>query len=105
MTGFVGAGGGFLIVPALVLLTGLSMKVAVGTSLFIIAMKSLIGFSGDLSAGLSIDWSLLGIFSVISILGIFLGSYFSHKVPEQRLKKAFGWFVLVMGVFILYQQF
>lgn len=105
VTGFVGAGGGFLIIPALVVLAGLSMKIAVGTSLGIIAAKSLIGFVGDLGAGQSIDWKFLAIFSALAIAGILVGQKVATKVSDQKLKPAFGYFVLVMGCFILLQQF
>ncbi len=103
LTGLVGAGGGFLIIPALVLLTGLPMKMAVGTSLLIIAAKSLIGFTGDLGH-LAIDWPMLLSISGIAIAGIFGGNYLSRKIDGSKLKKAFGWFVLVMGVFILVKE-
>jgi uncharacterized membrane protein YfcA len=103
LTGLVGAGGGFLIIPALVVLTKLDMKMAVGTSLFIIAAKSLIGFLGDLGH-LDINWFFLMVFSGLSVAGIFIGSFLSTRVDAQKLKKAFGWFVLVMGVFILVKE-
>lgn len=104
VTGFVGAGGGFLIIPALVILAGLSMKIAVGTSLGIIAVKSLLGFLGDLGAGQAIDWKFLIIFSVIAAVGILTGQQLGKKVSEEKLKPAFGYFVLVMGIFIMWQQ-
>lgn len=104
VTGFLGAGGGFLIIPALVIFAKLPMKLAVGTSLVIIAAKSLLGFLGDLSANQSIDWLFLSIISGISIAGIFLGSYISNFVPGQKLKPAFGWFVLGMGFYIIAKQ-
>ncbi|MCB9185394.1 MAG: sulfite exporter TauE/SafE family protein [Flavobacteriales bacterium] len=100
LTGLVGAGGGFLIIPALVLFSGLSMKMAVGTSLLIIAVKSLIGFLGDVQNH-EIDWTFLMIFAALAIIGIFLGSKLSNIVPGQKLKPAFGWFVLIMGFYIL----
>ena len=100
LTGLVGAGGGFLIIPALVLLSGLSMKMAVGTSLIIIAVKSLIGFIGDVQNH-AIDWTFLLSFAALSVFGIFIGSKLSNFIPGQKLKPAFGWFVLVMGVYIL----
>lgn len=103
LTGLVGAGGGFLIIPALVVLGKLDMKLAVGTSLVVIAAKSLIGFTGDL-AHHEIDWSLLLLFSALSIVGIFVGSFISTKVQAQKLKKGFGWFVLIMGIFILVKE-
>lgn len=104
ITGFVGAGGGFLIIPALVILIGLSMKIAVGTSLFIIAAKSLIGFIGDVQTQTNMDWRLLLSISALAIFGLILGASFSKNIPEKTLKKSFGYFVLVMGVFILIDQ-
>lgn len=103
LTGLVGAGGGFLIIPALVLLSKLPMKQAVGTSLLIIAAKSLIGFTGDV-ANYQMDWKLLFIITIIAIAGIFIGNWMSAKVDADRLKKGFGWFVLVMGVYILVKE-
>lgn len=84
LTGIVGAGGGFLIIPALVLLARLPMKMAVGTSLLIIAAKSLIGFMGDIGQQ-SIDWSFLSLFTALSVVGIFLGSYLTRFIPGQKL--------------------
>ncbi|MCB0415322.1 MAG: sulfite exporter TauE/SafE family protein [Bdellovibrionales bacterium] len=104
ITGFVGAGGGFLIIPALVVLAGLEIKVAVGTSLLIIATKSLLGFIGDVQVMNDIDWNLLIQFSGFSIVGIFIGSYFSRKISSEKLKPGFGWFVLVMGIVVLARQ-
>jgi uncharacterized protein len=104
LTGLVGAGGGFLIIPALVLLSKLPMKQAVGTSLLIIGAKSLIGFTGDLSQ-YEIDWPLLGTVSALAVLGIFIGNRLSRFIDGQRLKKAFGWFVLLMGLYILVKEF
>jgi len=103
LTGLVGAGGGFLIIPALVLFTGLPMKEAVGTSLLIIAAKSLIGFTGDLGH-FEMNWNLLLIVSSIAIAGIFLGNYLSLKIDGAKLKKGFGWFVLVMGLYIIAKE-
>ena len=103
ITGIVGAGGGFLIIPALVLLAKLPMKMAVGTSLLIIAAKSLIGFLGDLSTQ-TIDWQLLLIFTALSIVGIFIGSALSKKINEDILKTGFGWFVLAMGIYIITKE-
>ena len=103
ITGIVGAGGGFLIIPALVLLAKLPMKMAVGTSLLIIAAKSLIGFLGDLSTQ-TIDWQLLLIFTSLSIIGIFIGSALSKKINEKVLKTGFGWFVLIMGIYIITKE-
>ncbi|MEO6541831.1 MAG: sulfite exporter TauE/SafE family protein [Ferruginibacter sp.] len=104
LTGLVGAGGGFLIIPALVLLARMPMKLAVGTSLFIIAAKSLIGFIGDLQGNEVIDWKLLGIFTAFAVAGIFAGILLSKKIPGQKLKKGFGWFVLVMGIYIIVKE-
>lgn len=104
LTGIVGAGGGFLIIPALVLLSRLPMKLAVGTSLFIIAAKSLIGFLGDVQAGQAIDWAFLILFTGIAIAGIFIGGYLSNFIPGHKLKKGFGWFVIVMAVYIFIKE-
>ncbi len=104
LTGFVGAGGGFLIIPALVLLAGIPMKEAVGTSLLIIGIKSLLGFTGDISAGVNIDWMFLSIVSVFTVAGIFAGSTLAKKIHGDKLKPAFGWFVLVMGIYIMLRE-
>jgi uncharacterized protein len=103
VTGLVGAGGGFLIIPALVLLSKLPMKEAVGTSLVIIAAKSLIGFFGESNETL-IDWSLLMIISLVATSGIFIGMFLSKKIDGAKLKPLFGWFVLVMGVYIIIKE-
>ena len=103
VTGLVGAGGGFLIIPALVLLAGLEIKVAIGTSLFIIAIKSMIGFLGDVT-NTSIDWPFLLTFTAFAVGGIFIGLAFNKRVPSERLKKIFGWFVLLMGISILFKE-
>lgn len=103
ITGIVGAGGGFLIIPALVLLAKLPMKKAVATSLFIIAIKSLIGFLGDVQ-NLEIDWKFLLSFTALSIVGIFIGIWLNKFIDGKKLKKAFGWFVLVMGIYIIYKE-
>jgi uncharacterized membrane protein YfcA len=104
LTGLVGAGGGFLIIPALVILAKMPMKLAVGTSLFIIAAKSLIGFIGDVQTTPQLDWSLLLIFTAFSVLGIFIGIALSKKIDGSKLKTAFGWFVLIMGVYIILKE-
>jgi uncharacterized membrane protein YfcA len=104
LTGFVGAGGGFLIIPALVLGARLPMKMAIGTSLAIIALNSLIGFTGDLSAGTHIDWLFLLGFLAFALGGIVLGTYLARFIPEAKLKPAFGWFTLAMGTFILTKE-
>ncbi|MBA4850966.1 sulfite exporter TauE/SafE family protein [Emticicia sp. BO119] len=103
LTGIVGAGGGFLIIPALVLFARLPMKSAVGTSLLIIAAKSLIGFLGDLS-NLEVDWPFLLEFTGLSIVGIFVGSYLARFISGDRLKTTFGWFVLLMGAYIITKE-
>jgi uncharacterized protein len=102
-TGFLGAGGGFLLIPTLVLLVGLPMKEAVGTSLLIIALNSLIGFTGDLGHFI-IDWLFLAKITAIAIAGIFVGGSLSKKINSEKLKKAFGWFVLIMGIYILVKE-
>lgn len=105
LTGIVGAGGGFLIIPALVLFAKLPMKKAVGTSLLIIAAKSLIGFIGDVQRpDLIIDWTLLLTVTAIAVAGIFVGIYATKFIDGKKLKKGFGWFVLVMAVYIILKQ-
>ena len=103
VTGLVGAGGGFLIIPALVLFSKLPMKQAIGTSLLIIAAKSLIGFTGDLGHQY-INWSLLLTVTALAIAGIFMGNAFSNKIAADKLKKGFGWFVLIMGIYIIFKE-
>ncbi|MGC1213343.1 MAG: sulfite exporter TauE/SafE family protein [Micromonospora sp.] len=103
VTGLVGAGGGFLVVPALALLGGLPMPVAVGTSLVVIAMKSFAGLAGYLSS-VHINWGLALAVTAAAIVGSFFGGRLAGKIPEDVLRKAFGWFVVVMGVFVLVQQ-
>lgn len=101
--GLVGAGGGFLIIPSLILFAKLPMRKAVGTSLFIIAMNSLVGFMGDVQ-NLEIDWLFLLTFSAISVAGIFLGMYLTKYTNESQLKKIFAYFVLVMAAIILLKE-
>lgn len=103
LTGLVGAGGGFLIIPALVLLSKLPMKQAIGTSLLIIAAKSLIGFTGDLGKQ-AMDWTLLLTVTGLAVVGIFIGNALSKKVSASSLKRGFGWFVLVMGIYIIVKE-
>jgi uncharacterized protein len=103
LTGLVGAGGGFLIIPALVFLSGLPMKKAVGTSLLIIAAKSLFGFLGDLRHQ-ALDWPLLLSITAVAITGILIGNHLGRSINGENLKKSFGWFVLAMGVSILYRE-
>ncbi|MGN6396596.1 MAG: sulfite exporter TauE/SafE family protein [Mucilaginibacter sp.] len=102
-TGILGAGGGFLLIPALVLFVGLPMKRAIGTSLLIIALNSLIGFTGDLGH-FNIDWLFLGKITAIAIAGIFIGGYLGKKIDGSKLKKGFGWFVLAMGFYIIIKE-
>jgi uncharacterized membrane protein YfcA len=105
LTGFVGVGGGFLIVPALVLLGGVSMHRAIATSLVIIAMKSLAGFAKyvDVLSGSEIDLTVIALFSVIGIFGCVLGGYVAPRIAQEKLKRAFGGILVVMGIFIFYQ--
>jgi uncharacterized membrane protein YfcA len=104
LTGFLGAGGGFLIVPALALLVRLDMKRAVGTSLLIISANSLTGFAADLVAGTPVPWTLLGSVMAAAAFGMALGTQASKRVPAERLKPAFGVFILVMSALILTKE-
>ena len=104
VAGFVGAGGGFLIIPALLFLTKTPIKMAVGTSLFIVAAQSLIGFLGDLRPEQNLNWNLLITFTICSIIGVFIGSYLSKKIEGEKLKTGFGWFVLAMGIYIILKE-
>jgi len=103
LTGLVGAGGGFMIIPALVSLLKTPMKVAIGTSLVIISLNSLIGFFSSIN-NVAIDWKLLITISSIAIVGIIIGSKLSKKVDGKKLKPAFGWFILVMGIYIIIKE-
>lgn len=103
ITGIIGAGGGFLYVPALVLWAKLPMKKAVGTSLIIITINSLIGFTGDLQT-ITIEWVFLLSFSAITIIGILIGGLLSKYIQAKHLKKGFGWFTLVMAIYIIYKE-
>ncbi len=105
LTGLVGAGGGFLIIPALVMLSKLPMKQAVGTSLLIIGAKSLIGFTGDVMENYEqMNWTLLLLVTALAIAGIFVGNQLSKKIDGSVLKKGFGWFVLAMGFYIITKE-
>lgn len=104
VTGFVGAGGGFLIIPALVLLAGLEMKIAVGTSLIIIALKSIIGFGGDVIGGFQTDWIFVFYVMIATLVGVFVGNFLSRKFTGEQLKKYFGIMVLVIGFYIVTEQ-
>ncbi|MFT4152671.1 sulfite exporter TauE/SafE family protein [Parafilimonas sp.] len=103
VTGFLGAGGGFLLIPALVLLLHLPMKKAIGTSLLIIALNSLMGFAGDIGHHKT-DWLFLLTVSAMAVAGIFIGGLFSKKIDGEKLKKVFGWFVLTMGIYIIFRE-
>ncbi|MFE2560780.1 sulfite exporter TauE/SafE family protein [Streptomyces sp. NPDC059352] len=103
VTGLVGSGGGFLVVPALAILGGLPMGIAVGTSLLVIAMKSFAGLAGHLS-GVGIDWRLALTVTAAAVVGSLAGGRLAGRIPQDALRKTFGWFVVVMGVFVLAQQ-
>ena len=103
ITGLIGAGGGFLIIPALVLLLGLEMKQAIATSLFIITLNSLIGFFSGTSLS-TVDWDFLAKFSGLAIAGILIGTQIAKKLEGKKLKPAFGVFVLLIGVYIIIKE-
>lgn len=103
LTGLIGAGGGFLIIPVLVNLLKLPMKKAIGTSLVIISINSLTGFLFSISQT-TIQWSFLLIITSIAMIGILIGSYISTKIDNKKLKPAFGWFVLIMGIYIIIKE-
>lgn len=105
ITGMIGAGGGFLIIPALVLLANVEIKVAVATSLIIIAMNALSGFFLGDALTMNIDWKFLLTFTSISLVGIYVGSYLGNFIDGKKLKKGFGYFVFAMAVFIFYMEF
>jgi uncharacterized membrane protein YfcA len=104
ITGLVSVGGGFLIIPSLVLFARVPIKMAVGTSLVIIATNAFIGFIGDLHNQAVVDWAFLFKFCIFSILGIILGSNIVRYIPATRLKPMFGWFILVMGCYIVIHE-
>lgn len=103
ITGLVGAGGGFLIIAILVLFSRLSIQIAIGTSLLIIAVKSLIGFSVDVTK-YTINWQFLLLITSLTVIGIFVGNKLSNKFSNESLKKVFGWFVLAMGIYIIIRE-
>ena len=103
LIGLIGAGGGFLIIPALLKFAKLPLKKAIGTSLLIITINSLIGFIGDVQ-NVEIDWRFLMSFTTFSVIGIFIGLYIQQYINEKHLKKIFGYFVLIMSFFILYKE-
>lgn len=100
ITGFVGVGGGFLIIPSLVIFAGMPMKRAVGSSLMIMTLSSLLGVTGDLFSNQPIHYLFILVFSAFAVFGIISGIYLGRYISNERLKPAFGWFVLVMGIFI-----
>jgi uncharacterized membrane protein YfcA len=104
VTGFLGAGGGFLIIPALLFFAKLPMKQAIGTSLLIIFINSSIGFGGDLYIGTPIDYGFLLIISSIAFIGMLIGTQLSKRIDGAKLKPIFGWFVLVMGIYIITKE-
>jgi uncharacterized membrane protein YfcA len=103
LTGLLGAGGGFIIIPVLIFSFHLSMKKAIGTSLLIIAMNALSGFASDLFHQ-EFNWALLIPVTVIAITGTFIGRKLGEKVPGEKLKRGFGWFVLIMGIYIIIHE-
>jgi len=105
ITGLVGAGGGFIIIPILTLLAKLDIKKAIGTSLLIVAVKSLVGSLGDVVSGyLEFDWKFLIVITSLSIFGMFIGNALSKRIDGSKLKTGFGWFILIMGVYILIKE-
>jgi uncharacterized membrane protein YfcA len=105
LTGFVGAGGGFLIIPALIILIGLDIKKAIATSLIIIALKSTFGFFlGDVMV-MNIDWDFLIYFTILTTLGVIIGTYFGKSIDKLKLKKWFGIFIMVIAISILFKEF
>lgn len=103
VSGFVGAGGGFLIIPSLVMFAKLEMKKAVGTSLLIISVNALIGFTGNVGT-FPIEWSFILIFSLITVTGIFIGSFLSNKISSEKLKPVFGYFLIIMSTYIFIKE-
>lgn len=103
LTGLLGAGGGFLIIPAMIFLFRLTVKQAIGTSLLIIAINNLIGFTGDIFHT-TVNWHLLLPITAAAVSGIFIGSKMGEKIQGEKLKKGFGWFVLVMGIYIVIKE-
>lgn len=104
LTGMVGAGGGFLIIPSLIALFGLRMKEAIGTSLAIIAINSLVGFGGDVNAGIALDWPLMVLFLGLTLLGMWIGTSIGKTIEGEKLKKIFGIFTLLIGLAVLAEE-
>jgi len=103
ITGLVGVGGGFLIVPALIMLTGLPYKLAVGTSLLVIAMNCLAGFMGD-ALNYAMDWPFLLLITGLAVIGMIIGSRMARRVPGATLKRSLGWFILAVAIWVLYRE-
>lgn len=103
VTGLLGAGGGFLIIPTLVVLAKVPIKRAIGTSLLIIAINSLVGFTGDIGQ-VYIEWKFLWVFLCITIAGVIIGSLIGRRIPGDKLRGGFGWFLLTMGIYILSRE-
>jgi uncharacterized membrane protein YfcA len=103
--GLVGAGGGFLMVPALIYFANVHTKKAIGTSLLLVAVNSFIGFLGDMRSNVSIDWKFFAIFACFSVAGVFIGHYLTNYIHNDKLKKSFGWFILVTAIFIVVKEF
>lgn len=103
ITGVIGAGGGFIIVPALIFLTHLDIKIAIGTSLFVIMMKSFIGFLGDLQTT-TMDWNFLFTFAALAAIGILVGVRVAKRTKAANLKQIFGWFILIVGVYVIFKE-
>ena len=104
LTGLVGSGGGFMIVPSLVLFAGLPLKKAIGTSLMVIGINAAVGFFADVLGGVKIDWYFLLPFSLLAFAGIFAGSILSRKIHANKLKPLFGWFELILGMLIVVKE-
>jgi len=103
LTGIIGVGGGFLIVPALVLIAGLPMRIAIGTSLLVITMNALAGFAGYIGH-IPIDWNLVGWFTAVAAVDSIIGTYFSKRVPQQRLRQVFGYLLIAVSIYVLYRR-
>ena len=104
VVGLLGAGGGFLIIPALIFFAGLTFKEALGTSLLIIFINSIIGFSSDIYGGAILDIKFLLIITAIAVLGLFIGTALSKKISGEKLKPAFGWFIIILGIYIIINE-
>jgi uncharacterized membrane protein YfcA len=103
ISGLLGAGGGFIIIPALLFYASLNMRTAIGTSLFIISLNSLVGFTGDLPHH-DVDWIILSRITALAVAGTFIGLWISGRIAGERIKKIFGWFILTTGIFILIKE-